>query len=103
MNKSVLAAIILAVSIQFGMQGGKRSVRQPFPESGFWVTETSPDQKGTIVRYYANSNHLVSTTTEPEKLDVTRLSVRKYLNKKLAKTLEKDSTANSRTKLYEIN
>ena len=80
-----------------------RSARQPFPETGFWVTETAPGQKSTIVRYYANSNHLVSETTEPEILDIRKLSVRKYLNEKLRKELEKDTTGQSAIRLYEIN
>ncbi|MCE7065302.1 hypothetical protein [Dyadobacter sp. CY326] len=103
MNSLVLAAMILAASIPYDMQGDKRSSRQPFPETGFWVTQNEPGKKGTIVHYYANSNQLVSSISESDNLDIKRLSVKKYLNKKLVAELAKDSTANPRTKLYEIN
>jgi hypothetical protein len=103
MNSIVLAAMILAVSIQTDIKSSKKPLRQPYPETGFWVTETQPGKTGTIVRYYANSNHLISTANEPDNLDVTKLSVRRYLNKKLAAELSKVSTNASFQKLYEIN
>lgn len=100
----MLAGFLVAAGIRHqAVTQATRSARQPFPERGFWVTETSPDKKSTIVRYYAHSNHLVSETTEPEVLDVRKLSVRKYLNEKLRKELEKDTTGQSAIKLYEIN
>lgn len=100
----MLAGLLMATGIQHqAVSKATRSARQPFPEKGFWVVETSPDKKSTIVRYYANSNHLVSETTEPEVLDVRKLAVRKYLNEKLRKELEKDTTGQSAIKLYEIN
>ncbi len=100
----VLAGLLVAAGMQNRtMRKATRSARQPFPEKGFWVTETAPDKKSTIVRYYAHSNHLVSETTEAEVLDVRKLSVRKYLNEKLRKALEKDTTGQSAIKLYEIN
>lgn len=100
----MLAGLLAAAGIQSqAVSKATRSARQPFPEKGFWVAETAPGQKATIVRYYANSNHLISETTEPEILDVRKLSVRKYLNEKLRKELEKDTTGQSAVKLYEIN
>ena len=100
----MLAGLLVAAGIQYqAVSKGTRSARQPFPEKGFWVTETAPDKKSTIVRYYAHSNHLVAETTEPEVLNVSKLSVRKYLNERLRKELEKDTTGQSAIKLYEIN
>lgn len=100
----MLAGFLVAAGIRHqAASKATRPARQPFPERGFWVTETSPDKKSTIVRYYAHSNHLVSETTEQEVLDVRKLSVRKYLNEKLRKELEKDTTGQSAIKLYEIN
>lgn len=100
----VLAGLLVAAGMQNrAVRKAARATRQPFPEKGFWVAETSPDKKSTIVRYYAHSNHLVSETTEPEVLDVGKLSVRKYLNAKLRKELEKDTTGQSAIKLFEIN
>lgn len=100
----VLAGLLVATGMQNrAMRKATRSARQPFPEKGFWVAETSPDKKSTIVRYYAHSNHLVSEMIEPEMLDIRKLSVRKYLNEKLRKELEKDTTVQSVIKLYEIN
>jgi hypothetical protein len=46
---------------------------------------------------------MVSETVEPSRLDIAKLSVRKYLNNKLKAELEKDTTQKSATKLYEIN
>lgn len=100
----VLAGLLVAAGMQNrAVRKAARSARQPFPERGFWVTETAPDKKSTIVRYYAHSNHLVSETTESELLDVSKLSVRKYLNQKLRKELEKDTTGQSAIQLFEIN
>lgn len=100
----MLAGLLVTAGVQGrAVSKAARSARQPFPEKGFWVTETSPDKKSTIVRYYAHSNHLVSETTEPEVLDVRKLSVRRYLNEKLRKELEKDTTGQSVIKLYEID
>ena len=100
----MLAGFLVAAGIhQQAVNKATRSARQPFPERGFWVAETSPDKKSTIVRYYAHSNQLMSETTETEVLDVRKLSVRKYLNDRLRKELEKDSTGQSAIKLYEIN
>lgn len=100
----MLAGLLVAASIQGrAVSKSTRPARQPFPEKGFWVAETSPDKKSTIVRYYAHSNHLVSETTEPEVFDVRKLSVRKYLNEKLRKELEKDTTGQSAIRLYEID
>ncbi|SEJ31275.1 hypothetical protein SAMN05216327_108214 [Dyadobacter sp. SG02] len=100
----MLAALLVAAGMQ-GRAASKttRTARQPFPEKGFWVTETAPDKKSTIVRYYAHSNHLVSETTEPGVLDIRKLSVRKYLNEKLRKELERDTTGQSALRLYELN
>jgi len=100
----MLAGLLVAASVQHqAVSKAARSTRQPFPEKGFWVAETAPDKKSTIVRYYAHSNHLVSETTEPEVLDVRKLSVRKYLNEKLRRELEKDTTGQATIKLYEFN
>jgi hypothetical protein len=98
-----LAAMFLAASLQHTAHGKQKSVRQPYPQAGFWVTETRPGEQSTTVKYYANSNHLVSESVEPSRLDISKLSVRKYLNGKLKAELEKDSTLKSATKLYEIN
>ncbi|WP_353722013.1 hypothetical protein [Dyadobacter sp. 676] len=99
-----LAGMLVAAGIQNQVVSKTaRSARQPFPERGFWVVETSTDRKSTIVRYYANSNHLVSETIEPEVLDVRKLSVRKYLNEKLRKELARDTTGQSAIRLYEID
>lgn len=94
---------LLAACIQVqAVSKGTRSIRQPFPERGFWVTETSPDHKSTIVRYYAHSNLMLSEVKEPEVLDIRRLSVRKYLNAQLLKALKKDTTGGANIRLYEI-
>ena len=100
----MLVGLLAAAGIQ-NLADGKvvRSARQPFPEKGFWVAETVPGKKSTIVRYYAHSNHLVSETTEPALLDVKKVSVRKYLNEKLRKALEKDTTGQAAIRLYEID
>ncbi|MHA4736484.1 hypothetical protein [Dyadobacter sp. MSC1_007] len=99
-----LAALFLALSLHANaVKKASRSARQPFPDRGFWVTETGKDRKSTIVKYYANSNRLVSETTEPELLDVRKLSVRKYLNHKLKTELEKDTTQYTNPILYERN
>jgi hypothetical protein len=97
-----LAALFLAASLQNTAVGKRTSTRQPFPEAGFWVTETTPGESTTRVKYYANSNHFVSESIEPGKLDVSKLSVRKYLNSKLKTELAKDSTIQLLPKLYEI-
>ncbi|MGG7662651.1 hypothetical protein [Dyadobacter sp. BHUBP1] len=100
----MLAGFLVAAGIRHqAVSKATRSARQPFPERGFWVVEISSEKKSTIVRYYAHSNHLVSETTEPEVLDVRKLSVRKSLNERLRKELEKDTTGQSAIKLYEIN
>ncbi|GGM76761.1 hypothetical protein GCM10010967_05470 [Dyadobacter beijingensis] len=100
----MLAGLLTAASIQGrAVHKATRSARQPFPEKGFWVAETAPDQKSTIVRYYAHSNYMVSETTEPAVLDVRKLSVRRYLNEKLRRELEKDTTGRAALRLYEIH
>jgi hypothetical protein len=98
-----LAAMFLAASLQYAAPEKHKSARQPYPQAGFWVMETRPGEQSTIVKYYANSNRLVAETVEPSRLDITKLSVRKYLNGRLKAELEKDSTLKSATKLYEIN
>lgn len=100
----MLAGLLVAGSIQSqAVSKTARSARQPFPEKGFWVVETVPGKKSTIVRYYAHSNHLMSQATEPVLLDVRKVSVRKYLNEKLRKELGKDTTGQAAIKLYEID
>ena len=99
----MLAAMMMVASIKHAPKSQKRTLRQPYPETGFWVTESTSLKNGTLVRYYANSNHLVSTVTEPTNLDITKVSVRRYLNKKLAEELAKDTTKASIQKLYETN
>ena len=99
----MLAGLLVVAGIRYQAAKTIRSARQPFPDKGFWVVETASDKKSTVVRYYANSSHLVSETTEPEVLDVRKLSVRRYLNERLRKELEKDTTGQSAIKLYEIN
>ncbi|MEO6284767.1 MAG: hypothetical protein ABIN80_30745 [Dyadobacter sp.] len=98
-----LAALILAASLQHTALKPHKSARHPYPQTGFWTTESNPGEQSTTVRYYANSNYLVSETVEPSRLDISRLSVRKYLNGRLKAELEKDTTLKSATKLYEIN
>lgn len=100
----MLAGLLVSASIQGqAVRKAARPARQPYPEKGFWVAETAPDQKSTIVRYYAHSNYLMSETMEPELLDVRKLSVRKYLNAMLRKELERDTTGQAAIKLYEID
>jgi hypothetical protein len=100
----MLAGLLATAGIQNqAVSKAARSARQPFPEKGFWVAETVPGKKSTIVRYYAHSNYLVSETTEPVLLDVRKVSVRKYLNEKLRKELEKDTTGQAAIRLYEID
>lgn len=100
----MLPGLLVAASIQNqAVSKVVRSARQPYPEKGFWVAETVPCKKSTIVRYYAHSNHLLSETTEPMLLDVRKVSVRKYLNGKLWKELEKDTTGQAAIRLYEID
>ncbi|WAC11805.1 hypothetical protein [Dyadobacter pollutisoli] len=98
-----LAAMLLAASLQHTALGKHKSIRQPYPQAGFWVTENKPGEQSTTVRYYANSNYLVSESVEPSRLDISRVSVRKYLNRKLKMELDKDTTLQSAPKLYEIN
>ncbi|KAA0991219.1 hypothetical protein [Dyadobacter aurulentus] len=98
-----LLAAILVASIQVGAAGKQRPFRQPYPEQGFWVVETLPESDSTIVRYYATSIDLVSEQKEKGKLDVSKRSTRKYLNKKLSNELEKGPLGRSIPKLYEIN
>jgi hypothetical protein len=100
---SVITATMLAVALPPYFSGQNESRRQPFPEMGFWVTETHPNEQTTVVKYYANSNYFVSQSVETEQLDISKLSVRKYLNKKLREELAKDSTIKTLPKLYEIN
>ncbi len=99
----MLATMLTVASMQYTMKSRKRPLQQPYPETGFWVVESKPGKNGTIVRYYANSNHLVSTVDEPANLDISKLSVRRYLNRKLAEALSRDSTKASIQKLYETN
>lgn len=103
LNHIVLAALLMSAGLQPPAVGkARRSARQPFPERGFWVAETAPDHTFTTIRYYANSNYLVSEVITKGELDVTKLSVRKYLNEQLRKELEKDTTAQAAIRLYEI-
>ena len=97
----VVAAMLLVAGIMQQLSD-RKSGKQPFPEKGFWVAETSLHSKTTIVRYYANSNHLVSEKIENGVLDVSKLPVRKYLNHQLKIELEKDSSSQTSFKLYEI-
>lgn len=99
-----LAALFLALSLHANaVKKANKSARQPFPDRGFWVTETREDGKSTMVKYYANSNRLVSEVTEPALLDVRKLSVRKYLNHRLKAELEKDTANLANPTLYELN
>ncbi|MCE6988247.1 hypothetical protein [Dyadobacter sp. CY323] len=98
----MLAAVLLVAGMTQRLSDNK-SAKQPFPKRGFWVAETSVHSKTTVVRYYANSNHLVSEKIENGALDISKLSVRKYLNQKLKKELEKDSSSKISLKLYEIH
>jgi hypothetical protein len=97
----VLVAMLLLTGTMQGLSDN-RSSRQPFPERGFWVAETSLHSRTTVVRYYSNSNHLVSEKMEAGALDVSKLSVRKYLNHQLKLELERDSSSQTPIKLYEI-
>jgi hypothetical protein len=99
----MLLAVILAIASLKIDNSRQRSSSQPLPERGFWVTETSPEREVTIVRYYATSIDLVSEKTEKGKLNITKRSTRRYLNKKLSEELAKDSLSQSIPKLYEIN
>ena len=98
-----LLAAILVASIQAGAAGKQRPVRQPYPKQGFWVVEISRESDSTIVRYYATSIDLVSEQKEKGKLDVSKRSTRRYLNRRLGNELEKGSLGRSIPKLYEIN
>ena len=99
----LLAALLMVLCISSGFSVQRKSRRQPVAERGFWVTETDPASKTTIIRFYATSNHLVSERKEDKELDVKRLAARKALNSALRKELEKDSLTQSLPKLYEVN
>lgn len=94
--------LIVVMNVQSMESDRKRPARQPYPDSGFWTTELLTEEKATIVRYYANSISLISEIKEPCILDITKLPVRKYLNKKLAEELSKDTTNATKIRLYEI-
>ncbi|WP_138481184.1 hypothetical protein [Dyadobacter bucti] len=102
MYKNAFMVLIMALNVQAMEAVQRSSARQPYPDSGFWTTELLTEEKATIVRYYANSISLISETREPRILDITKLPVRKYLNKKLAEELSKDTTNATKIRLYEI-
>lgn len=94
--------LIVVMNVQSIETDRQRSIRQPYPDSGFWTTEVLKEEKSTIVRYYANSISLISEIREPHILDITKLPVRKYLNRKLTEELSKDTTNATKIRLYEI-
>ena len=98
-----LSALLLAATISpFILGRNNKSIWQPVPAKGFWVTESTPDGNATIVRYYAYSNHLITETMEFSALDISRLKVRRSLNRKLRKLMENDSISANIPVLYEI-
>jgi hypothetical protein len=100
--RNACMVLVIAVNVQSIENSRHRSARQPYPDSGFWTTEVLNEEKATIVRYYANSISLISEIREPRILDITKLQVRKYLNRKLAGELSKDTTNATKIRLYEI-
>ena len=99
---NLMTAAVLALSL-IDDNYIRKSTKQPFVKRGFWVTESAVDGKSTIVKYYANSISLIYETKEDRVLDISRLSVRKYLNRVLETHMKNDSTINLWEGNYEIN
>ena len=99
---NLMTAAVLALSSSDGNYT-RKSAKQPFAQRGFWVTEIAVDEKSTIVKYYANSISLINETKEDRVLDISKLSVRKYLNRVLEIHMKNDSTTNLWEGNYEIN
>ncbi|QRR02167.1 hypothetical protein [Dyadobacter sandarakinus] len=98
----MLAAAWVTVSNPAVAQRG-RPVRQPFPEQGFWVAHTSSGQQGTVVRYYANSITQVSEVHYSRTLNVSRLSARRFLNRRLKAELCRSSSCPREPPLYQMD
>lgn len=101
-NINLMTAAIIALSFSDGNYT-RKSAKQPFAKRGFWVTESTVDGRSTIVKYYANSISLINETKEDRVLDISKLSVRKYLNLVLETHMKNDSTINYWEGNYEIN
>lgn len=90
-NYNMLLAIVLVIGMQSNSEGKNKSRKQPYPVSGFWITEYVPNEKGTIIRYYDDNINLIFEKTEVCHLDISKRSVRKYLNKNLLVQISRDS------------
>lgn len=99
---NLMTAAVLALSLNDDNYI-RKSAKQPFAQRGFWVTESVVDGKSTIVKYYANSISLINETKEDRVLDISKRSVRKYLNRVLETHMKNDSITNLREGNYEIN
>jgi hypothetical protein len=88
----LLIASIMAFSLQYHNSQIATTGLQPVTETGFWVTFSEPGIRHTMVRYYATPTLLVAETKENCQLDITKRSVRRYLDKRLKKEMAKDST-----------
>jgi len=101
-NFNLMTVAIIALSLSDD-NFIRKSAKQPFATKGFWVTEDIVGSKSTIVKYYANSVSLINETKEDRVLDISKLSVRRYLNNVLETHMKNDSTVNHWEGNYEIN
>ena len=58
----------------------QKTKEQPVAKDGFWVVETAPKSRQTIVRFYANEQKLVYEETVDRSLNIARKQTKQQLN-----------------------
>ncbi|OIN58595.1 hypothetical protein [Arsenicibacter rosenii] len=59
-----------------------------YPASGFWVVETSPANRQSLVRFYNDNLQVVYQETLPRRLNIRREQTQERLNAVLEKVME---------------
>ena len=84
----LLAALVSATTCTTSIAKPRRSVRS-FAQNGFWVVETTPQNRQSLIRFYNNDSQLVYQETINRRLNIHREATQDQLNAVLEQAIDK--------------
>lgn len=84
LRRVFLATLLITASLTAQAQTKKESV---VPREGFWVVETAPKSRQSIVRFYNDDQKLIYEETVNQNLNISRQQTKRQLNAALEQAM----------------
>lgn len=84
----LLAALVSATTFTASVAKPRKSARS-FARTGFWVVETTPQSRQSLIRFYNNNSQLIYQETINRRLKFQREAIQDQLNTVLEQAVDK--------------